>query len=101
MDPKTAAKTAPRMDPMSATRIASPADSGGRPAPQGGSGAPVHGHVHAHPDGHSHHSHAPDHIHPPADPARSILRMSLAGRLTLALAASAVIWSALFLAVSS
>ncbi|WP_041748579.1 hypothetical protein [Bradyrhizobium cosmicum] len=64
----------------------------------------AHGHSHdrAHPHGHDH-SHA--HVHDPASPHPaqaapwSILRMTVAGRLSAALAVCAVLWGVVFLAM--
>ncbi len=51
--------------------------------------------THAH-----HHHHHPGHSHPPAAVAPSILRMSAAQRLAIAAAISAVLWVAVYWAMS-
>jgi len=55
---------------------------------------------HAHHDHHSHHHHHPGHVHPPAAVAMSILRLSLAQRLAVAVAACAILWAAAFWAMA-
>ena len=47
----------------------------------------------------THHHHAPDHSHPPAAVAPSILRLSVAQRLMVALGLSAAIWAAAIWAI--
>ena len=49
---------------------------------------------------HPHHRHPPGRGHPPATVAPSILRMALIERLAAAAAVIAVIWAAVFWAVS-
>ncbi|OPY99084.1 hypothetical protein A5906_25395 [Bradyrhizobium sacchari] len=69
-----------------------------------------HDHAHGHSRGHSHdhahgHAHAHAHVHDAASPHPaqaapwSILRMTMAGRLTAALAVCAVLWGVVFLAM--
>ena len=71
---------------------------------------PIQGHAHGHEDGHGHkdaHSHEHGHSHTPlrlaparaALPASSLLRLSLGGRLAIALGAVAVIWGAVLWAM--
>jgi hypothetical protein len=48
---------------------------------------------------HDHHHHHPGHVHPPADVAPSILRLSVPQRLAVAAALIAVIWLAAFWAM--
>lgn len=53
-----------------------------------------HGHAHAHA-----HSHGPASPHPPQAAPWSILRMTLAGRLGVALALSAGLWAVVLMAM--
>jgi len=58
---------------------------------------PVHaGHAHLHADPHAH---GPESPHPPQSPPWSILRMTLVGRLAVALSLSAVLWAAVLTAM--
>ncbi|HEY0218704.1 MAG TPA: hypothetical protein VGC26_02890 [Afipia sp.] len=58
-------------------------------------------HSHAHPHGHGHHGHSHGRASPhPSQPMGwSILRMTLAARLTGAVAISAVLWAIVLLAM--
>jgi hypothetical protein len=59
---------------------------------------PSHDHDHDH--GHAHaHSHGPASPHPPQAVHWSILRMTIAGRLVAALAASAGLWAIVLMAM--
>ncbi|MCP3447750.1 hypothetical protein NLM32_42525 [Bradyrhizobium sp. CCGUVB14] len=65
-----------------------------------------HGHSHDHDHGHSHgHDHTHAHVHDAASPHPaqeapwSILRMTMAGRLSAAVAVCAVLWGVVFLAM--
>jgi hypothetical protein len=53
-----------------------------------------HAHLHADP-----HTHGPDSPHPAQSPPWSILRMTLWGRLAVALALSAGLWAAVLVAM--
>ena len=57
----------------------------------------IHPHSHAHP--HSHHHHDPEAPHPAQPAPWSILRMTLPGRLGLALLVSAGLWAVVLLAM--
>ncbi|WP_256807280.1 hypothetical protein [Bradyrhizobium sp. Bra64] len=62
----------------------------------------AHDHSHAHSHGHDHtHAHVHDAAvpHPAQAAPWSILRMTMAARLAAALAASAVLWGVVFLAM--
>ncbi|MGY8708395.1 hypothetical protein RAD16_21880 [Bradyrhizobium sp. 18BD] len=70
----------------------------------------AHGQPHGHSHGHSHdHAHGHDHTHahvhdaasphPAQDAPWSILRMTMAGRLSAAVAVCAVLWGIVFLAM--
>ncbi|MCP3386531.1 hypothetical protein NLM31_39735 [Bradyrhizobium sp. CCGUVB4N] len=70
--------------------------------------SPGHSHGHSHDDdhGHSHgHDHTHAHVHDAASPHPaqeapwSILRMTMAGRLSAAVAVCAVLWGVVFLAM--
>ena len=68
--------------------------------------AHTHGHSHSHSHSHSHahdhshgHAHAPSAPHPPMALSPSFMRLSLASRLGIAFAASAVLWAAVWLAM--
>ena len=55
---------------------------------------------HAHHHDHHHHHHHPGHIHPPASVHPSILRLSAFGRLAVAAVLIALLWSAVFWAMT-
>lgn len=57
----------------------------------------AHSHGHSHVHGHAGH-HGPASAHPPQRLRWSILRLTLAARLGVALAVSAVLWAVVFLA---
>jgi len=63
----------------------------------------AHSHGHSHPHDHSHgphpHSHGPASPHPAQPVHWSILRMTLAARLTAAVAISAGLWAVVLLAM--
>jgi hypothetical protein len=60
----------------------------------------AHGHDHAHGHSHSHpHAHGPASPHPAQAAPWSILRMTVAGRLAAALAASAGLWGVVWLSM--
>jgi hypothetical protein len=68
----------------------------------------AHGHAHDHAQDHAHphgHDHSHAHVHDAATPHPaqaapwSILRMTVAGRLSAALAVCAVLWGVVFLAM--
>jgi len=49
---------------------------------------------------HDHHHHHPGHVHPPASVHPSILRLSAFGRLAVAAVLIALLWSAVFWAMT-
>lgn len=61
---------------------------------------PSHGHLHAHGQDHTHaHVHGAAAPHPPQAATWSILRMTLAARLSAAVAVCAVLWGVVWLAM--
>lgn len=66
------------------------------------SGSHSHGHGHSHDHAHGHvpvHSHGPASPHPAQAAPWSILRMTVLSRLAAAVAVSAVLWAAVWLAM--
>ncbi|MGC2813511.1 MAG: hypothetical protein WA303_24480 [Bradyrhizobium sp.] len=60
----------------------------------------AHSHPHGHDHGHAHgHSHGPASPHPAQAAPWSILRMTVAARLSAALVVSAALWGAVWLAM--